>query len=108
MKYMAAYLLAQLGGKAAPAQSDIETVLSAAGAACDAGRCGKLLELLEGKDIDELVAEGSKKMAAAGGGGRGGGAAAPAAGGGEAKKEEAAPAPVEASEEEDCDFGLFD
>eukprot|EP01065_Artemidia_motanka_P032159 TRINITY_DN391_c0_g3_i2.p2 TRINITY_DN391_c0_g3~~TRINITY_DN391_c0_g3_i2.p2 ORF type:complete len:106 (+),score=56.13 TRINITY_DN391_c0_g3_i2:78-395(+) len=40
----------------------------------------------------------------------GGGAAAPAAGGGDAapKEEAKAPAPVEESEEEDTDFGLFD
>eukprot|EP00756_Hemistasia_phaeocysticola_P026432 Hpha_TRINITY_DN16062_c0_g1::TRINITY_DN16062_c0_g1_i3::g.121863::m.121863/K02943/RP-LP2, RPLP2; large subunit ribosomal protein LP2 len=107
MKYIAAYLLAKLSNEQ-PAAADVKKVLDAAGAASDEKKLAQLLELLADKDINELVAEGSKRMSQGGGGG-GARAAAPAdAGAGGAAKEEKAAPPQEASEEEETDFGLFD
>jgi len=114
MRYIAAYLLLQMGGKASPDAADIKKVLSAGGVDCDEERLTKLLSELKGKDINQLITEGSSKLASvpSGGGGGGGGGSAPAAGGAapaaaEEKKEEKK---EEAKEESDDDmgFGLFD
>ncbi|KII87439.1 hypothetical protein PLICRDRAFT_177187 [Plicaturopsis crispa FD-325 SS-3] len=114
MRYIAAYILLQIGGTASPSAADIKKVLGAVGIESDEERLSKLLSELEGKSIDELIAEGSSKLASvpSGGGGGGGGAAAASAGGAaaapaaEEKKEEK----EEEKEESDDDmgFGLFD
>ena len=69
-----------------------------------------LLAAVEGKDINEVIAEGMKKIGSVslGGGGGGGGAAAPAAGAAAAAPAAAAAAPVEEEEDDDMGFGLFD
>ncbi|MED6207644.1 hypothetical protein PIB30_117300 [Stylosanthes scabra] len=113
MKVIAAYLLAVLGGNAAPCASDLKGILSSVGAEADDDSITLLLSEVEGKDITEVIAAGREKLAsvpAAGGGAvavaaaPSGGAAAPAAA--EAKKEEK----VEEKEESDDDMGfsLFD
>ncbi|KAG8738604.1 60S acidic ribosomal protein P2 [Ceratobasidium sp. 428] len=114
MRYIAAYLLLQIGGNASPGADDIKKVLSAGGVDVDEDRLSKLLSELEGKDVNALIAEGSSKLASVpSGGGGGGGAAAPAAaaGGGaapaEEKKEEKKEEEKEESDE-DMGFGLFD
>ncbi|KAF2705247.1 ribosomal protein 60S [Pleomassaria siparia CBS 279.74] len=111
MKHLAAYLLLGLGGNTSPSAADIETVLGAVGIESDSDRLEKLIGELQGKDINELISEGSQKLASvpSGGGGGGAGGAAPAAGGAaaeEAKEEEK----EEEKEESDDDmgFGLFD
>ncbi|PWY74585.1 ribosomal protein 60S [Aspergillus sclerotioniger CBS 115572] len=109
MKYLAAYLLLSLAGTASPSAEDINGVLSAVGIDADEERLQKLISELEGKDLQELIAEGSTKLASVPSGGAGA-AAAPAAGGAAA----AADAPAEEKEEEkeesdeDMGFGLFD
>ncbi|XP_057761931.1 60S acidic ribosomal protein P2-2-like [Arachis stenosperma] len=115
MKVIAAYLLAVLGGNAAPSAADLKGILSSVGAEADDDSITLLLSEVKGKDITEVIAAGREKLASvpAGGGGGGavavaaapsGGAAAPAAA--EAKKEEK----VEEKEESDDDMGfsLFD
>ncbi|PHH79901.1 hypothetical protein CDD80_3488 [Ophiocordyceps camponoti-rufipedis] len=111
MKHLAAYLLLGLGGNASPSAKDIEDVLGAVGIEADKDRLEKLISELKGKDINELIAAGSEKLASvpSGGGGGGGAAAGGAAAGG------AADAPAEAAKEEekeesdeDMGFGLFD
>ncbi|KXT14603.1 hypothetical protein AC579_3684 [Pseudocercospora musae] len=113
MKHLAAYLLLGLGGNTSPSAGDIKGVLSAVGVEADEERLEKLLSELEGKDINELISEGSTKLASVPSGGAGGASAAggaAAAAGGDA----AAPAAEEAKEEEkeesdeDMGFGLFD
>ncbi|KAE9401051.1 ribosomal protein 60S [Gymnopus androsaceus JB14] len=112
MRYLAAYLLLQMGGNASPSAADIKRVLSSVGIESDDERLDKLMSQLEGKDINTLITEGTSKLASlssggaavASGGGTAldGGAAAPAAEKEEEKKEE---------EEEESDeemFGLFD
>ncbi|EFE38246.1 hypothetical protein TRV_07083 [Trichophyton verrucosum HKI 0517] len=113
MKHLAAFLLLGLAGNSSPSASDISDVLSSVGIDADSERVEKLLAELEGKDIQELIAEGSTKLASVPSGGAGGAAAAPAAGGAaggdaaapaeEAKKEE-----PEEDSDEDMGFGLFD
>ncbi|OCF32468.1 60S acidic ribosomal protein P2 [Kwoniella heveanensis BCC8398] len=113
MKLLAAYLLLQIGGNASPSAADIKALLETVGVEAEEERLSKLISELEGKDINELIAEGSSKLASVPSGGAapsaGAGGAAAAAGG----AAEAAPAEEkkeEAKEESDDDmgFGLFD
>jgi len=115
MKHLAAYLLLGLAGKSSPSASDIKAVLDSVGIEADDDRLDKLLEELDGKDINELISAGSSKLASvpSGGGGGGGGAAAAAGGaaaGGAAAEETKAEEKEEEKEESDDDmgFGLFD
>ncbi|OJZ86587.1 hypothetical protein ASPFODRAFT_46066 [Aspergillus luchuensis CBS 106.47] len=109
MKYLAAYLLLALAGNNTPSAEDIKSVLSAVGIDAEEERLQKLLAELEGKDLQEVIAEGTQKLASVPSGGAAAAAAAPAAGGAaaeapaEEKKEEAAE-----ESDEDMGFGLFD
>ncbi|KAI1137926.1 ribosomal protein 60S [Hypoxylon sp. FL0543] len=111
MKHLAAYLLLGLAGNTSPSASDIKEVLDSVGIEADEERLEKLLSELEGKDINELIAEGSSKLASVPSGGAGGApAAGGAAAGGAAAAEEKAEEKEEEKEEsdEDMGFGLFD
>ncbi|KAK5071139.1 60S acidic ribosomal protein P2 [Lithohypha guttulata] len=114
MKHLAAYLLLGLAGNTSPSADDVKGVLSSVGIDADDERLEKLLSELEGKDINELIAEGSTKLASVPTGGSGGGAAAggaAAAAGGAAPAEEAKEEAKEEEKEEsdeDMGFGLFD
>ncbi|EGC44602.1 60S acidic ribosomal protein P2 [Histoplasma capsulatum var. duboisii H88] len=111
MKHIAAYLLLGLGGNTSPSASDIKNVLSSVGIDADSERLEKLLAELEGKNITELIAEGTTKLASVPSGGA---ASAPAAGGAAAGGAAAAAEKAEEKEEEkeesdeDMGFGLFD
>ncbi|KAF2238104.1 ribosomal protein 60S [Viridothelium virens] len=113
MKHLAAYLLLGIGGNSSPSADDIKGVLEAVGIEAEEDRLDKLLSELKGKDLQELITEGSSKLASVPSGGGGGGA--PAAGGAaaggdaapEAAKEEAKEEEKEESDE-DMGFGLFD
>jgi large subunit ribosomal protein LP2 len=109
MRHVAAALLSALGGGAI-AEASLKHVLDSVGIEYDAEKAKKVVSELAGKDLEALIAEGSKKLATIPSGG-GGGAATPAAAAGApaaAAKEEKK---VE-SEKEECDddmgFGLFD
>ncbi|WVZ07899.1 hypothetical protein V8G54_021245 [Vigna mungo] len=113
MKVIAAYLLAVLGGNAAPSADDLRLILGSVGADANDDNISNLLSEVKGKDIAELIAAGREKLASVPSGGgaavavtaaHGGGASAPAAA--ESKKEEK----VEEKEESDDDMGfsLFD
>ncbi|KAL6444298.1 60S acidic ribosomal protein P2 [Cataglyphis hispanica] len=112
MRYVAAYMLAVLGGKASPSQNDIEKILSSVGIETDAEKLKKVISELNGKSIDELIAKGREKLSSmpVGGAAAVGAAAAPAAAAPvEEKKEEKKPAKEESeSEDDDMGFGLFD
>ncbi|KAI7688488.1 hypothetical protein SSS_00804 [Sarcoptes scabiei] len=105
MRYVAAYLLAVLGGNKSPSKDDINKILSSVGIESDEDKMSKV--------INEL--KGTEKLASVPSGGGGGGAvaaaaapaaAAPAADDSKKAKEEK----KEEEEEEDDDmgFGLFD
>lgn len=59
MRYVAAYLLAVLGGKASPNQNDIEKILSSVGIETDVEKLKKVITELNGKSIDELIKSGT-------------------------------------------------
>ncbi|XP_047369448.1 60S acidic ribosomal protein P2 [Vespa velutina] len=113
MRYVAAYLLAVLGGKGSPSQNDIEKILSSVGIEADGEKLKKVISELNGKSIDDVIAQGREKLSALPVGGAApvaaaaapGAAAAPA----EEKKEEKKPAKEESeSDDDDMGFGLFD
>jgi large subunit ribosomal protein LP2 len=107
MKYLAAYLLLVQGGNATPAVADIKSVLEAAGVEVEESRISALLESLEGKTLEEVIAAGNQKLASV----PTGGSAAPAAAAAAGSTEEAAAEEVEEAKEEsddDMGFGLFD
>jgi len=118
MRYVAAYLLAVLGGNESPSEADIKKILSSVGIDADQESMKKVVSQLKGKNLEELMAEGRKKlssMPAAGPAPAAAASAAPAAGGAApaaaAKKAEEKPAKKEEPEEEedeDMGFGLFD
>ncbi|EDV92398.1 60S acidic ribosomal protein P2 [Drosophila grimshawi] len=110
MRYVAAYLLAVLGGQESPANADLEKILSSVGIEVDAERLSRVIKELKGKSIDDLIKEGREKLSSMPVGGGGAAAAATAAPAGaaaggdkkEAKKEEK----KEESESEDDDMGF--
>ncbi|OQD74195.1 hypothetical protein PENDEC_c012G04919 [Penicillium decumbens] len=108
MKYLAAYLLLSLAGNESPSAADIKGVLSSVGIDADSERLDKLIAELQGKNLQELIAEGSTKLASVPSAGAG--AAAPAAAAGGAADAPAAEEKEEEKEESDDDmgFGLFD
>ncbi|XP_044593705.1 60S acidic ribosomal protein P2 [Cotesia glomerata] len=112
MRYVAAYLLAVIGGKASPTQNDIEKILSSVGIEADAEKLKKVIASLEGKSIEELIAEGRSKLSSmpVGGGGAAAAAAPAAAAPAAEEKKEDKKAAKEDSESDDDDmgFGLFD
>ncbi|KAJ7692632.1 hypothetical protein B0H14DRAFT_3662942 [Mycena olivaceomarginata] len=82
MRYLAAYLLLQIGisGNTSPSAADIKKLIGTVGIETNDERLDKLISELKGKSIDELIAKGSRKLASVPSGG-GGGGAAPAASG---------------------------
>ncbi|KFM64869.1 60S acidic ribosomal protein P2, partial [Stegodyphus mimosarum] len=81
MRYVAAYLLASLGGNKNPSVGDIEKILGSVGIEVDKERAKKVISELSGKDINEVIQSGKSKLASmpSGGGVVVSGVAAPAA-----------------------------
>ena len=109
MKHLAAYLLLGLGGNTSPSAADVKAVLESVGIEADDERLDQLISELKGKDINELIASGSAKLASVPSGGAGAAPAGGAAAGGAAEeaKEEAKEEEKEESDD-DMGFGLFD
>jgi len=59
MRYVAAYLLAALGGKDNPNSADIEKILSSVGIEAEGEKLKKVISELNGKNIEELIAAGN-------------------------------------------------
>eukprot|EP00566_Odontella_aurita_P024424 CAMPEP_0113540708 /NCGR_PEP_ID=MMETSP0015_2-20120614/8629_1 /TAXON_ID=2838 /ORGANISM="Odontella" /LENGTH=107 /DNA_ID=CAMNT_0000440539 /DNA_START=198 /DNA_END=522 /DNA_ORIENTATION=- /assembly_acc=CAM_ASM_000160 len=95
MQEIAALLLCKLGGKSGSAD-EIKAVIEAAGGEANADQISKLVGDVEGKDVNELLAEGMDKLkdVPMGGGGGGGDAAAEEEEKEEEEEEEAGDAPV--------------
>ncbi|CAI2728095.1 unnamed protein product [Schistosoma spindalis] len=114
MRYLAAFLLCQLGGKEKPTENDIKTVLNSVGIEHDSERLEKLLSSLSGKDIPQLIVEGSTKLSSIPSSGAvvSSAPAAAASAKTEAPQADVKPAKAEVKEEseseEDMGFGLFD
>ncbi|CAM4685424.1 large ribosomal subunit protein P2-like [Caretta caretta] len=112
MRYVAAYLLAVLGGNNNPTAKNIKKILDSVGIDTDDARVNKVISELSGKDVDDVVNSGLSKLACvpAGGALATAPAASLAAGEGapaEEKKEEEKKEESEESDE-DMGFGLFD
>ncbi|CAI4217118.1 unnamed protein product [Parascedosporium putredinis] len=108
MKHLAAYLLLSLGGNSSPSAKDIGKVLSSVGIEADDDRV-ELLAELDGKDINELIAEGSSKLASVPSGGAAAASGGAAAGGAAAAETKEEPKEEEKEEsDDDMGFGLFD
>uniref|UniRef100_A0A4W6EWR9 Large ribosomal subunit protein P2 n=1 Tax=Lates calcarifer TaxID=8187 RepID=A0A4W6EWR9_LATCA len=90
MRYVAAYLLAALGGNENPEAKDIKKILDSVGIEADDTRLDKVISELKGKNVNEVITTGYGKLASMPAGGAvavassaaagSGGAAAPAAG----------------------------
>ncbi|KAI9303256.1 60S acidic ribosomal protein P2 [Cunninghamella echinulata] len=109
MKFLAAYLLLNAGGKANPSAEDIKNLLTTVGIESDEERIKSLIAAVGEKDIAQLIEEGKGKLASVPTGGAAASSGAGAAAGG-AASEETAEAKEEEKEESDDDmgFGLFD
>ena len=79
MRVVAAYLLAVQGGNTNPQKADIQKILSSVDAEAPEEQIDLLLKELSGKNIEEVIAEGSEKLATVPVGGSSG-ASAPASG----------------------------
>merc|ERR1712110_1100498 len=103
MKYVAAYLLAAQSGSA-PSKAAVTKILESIGADIEAEKFDKVFAELDGKNVDEVIAEGMDLLASVPSGG-----AAPAAGAAAAAGD-AAPAAEEkkqsSEEESDSDMGF--
>ncbi|CAF1955795.1 unnamed protein product [Rotaria magnacalcarata] len=118
MRYAAAYVLATLAGNTNPDVSTISKILGSVGIDCDNAKAQKVIDACKGKNIDQIIEEGTKKLsslptASVGIASTSGAAAAATttaatgnAGKGAAKEE---PKKEESDEEgDDMGFGLFD
>lgn len=54
MRYVAAYLLANLGGNDSPSADDIKTILGSVGISAEDDKLEKVISELKGKDINEV------------------------------------------------------
>ncbi len=106
MKYLAAYLLVLNGGNHHPNFKDIKHVLGSIGIEADEDHIHALLKDLEGKTIDELIAEGTVKLATGLPSGGSGAASGAAASGGAAAEEAEEEKEESEAEESDDDMGM--
>ena len=83
MRYAAAYVLATLAGNATPDVAAISKILGSVGIDCDNAKAQKVIDACKGKNVDQIIEEGTKKLSSLPAGGpaaaSAGGAAAPAA-----------------------------
>ncbi|CAF4637618.1 unnamed protein product [Rotaria sp. Silwood2] len=62
MRYSAAYLLAVLGGNPSPDAAAIAKILGSVGIEYDEIRAQRVVDACKGKDVNEIIAEGLKKI----------------------------------------------
>lgn len=58
MRYVASYLLAALGGNSNPSAKDIKKILDSVGIEADDERLNKVISELNGKNIEDVIAQG--------------------------------------------------
>ena len=111
VRVAAAYLLAVLGGNASPSAGDIKNILAAGGVTAEDEAIEKIVSELSGKNVEELLAEGRKKLSSVPSGAAAT-SSAPASAPAAAAAPAAAPAPKKEEKKEESDeemgFGLFD
>jgi len=62
MRYVAAYLLAVLGGNDKPSESDIKKILSSVGIDADSVCLKKVISELKDKNVDEVISAGKSSV----------------------------------------------
>ena len=95
MRYAAAYVLATLAGNSSPDVQTISKILGSVGVDCDNTKAQKVIDACKGKNLEQVITEGTKKLSSMPT--SGGAAAAGAASAAGAKK---APAKEEVKKEE--------
>jgi len=89
MRNAAAYVLATIAGNANPDVATIAKILGSVGVESDNAKAQKVVDALKGKNLEQVIAEGTKKLSSLPvGGAAAPAAAAPAAGAKAAAKEE--------------------
>ncbi|XP_036729417.1 60S acidic ribosomal protein P2-like [Balaenoptera musculus] len=63
MHYVASYLLAALGGNTSPSAKDIKKILDSVGIKEDDDQLNKVISELNGKNIEDVIAQGIRKLA---------------------------------------------
>merc|ERR1712039_1009651 len=106
MKYVAAYLLAAQSGSA-PSKDAVTKILESIGADIESNKLDKVFAELDGKNVDEVVAEGMSKLASVPSGGAAPAGAAAAAGGDDAPAAEEKKEESEEESDSDMGFDLF-
>jgi large subunit ribosomal protein LP2 len=71
MRYIAAYILAQLGGDSNPSKAKITAIIESAGVSADGAAIDALLSKIAGKKLADVISEGSAKLSLVGGGASG-------------------------------------
>ncbi|XP_019369278.1 PREDICTED: 60S acidic ribosomal protein P2-like [Gavialis gangeticus] len=62
MRYVAAYLLAVLGGNDSPTAKNIKKILNSVGIDADDERVNKVISELSGKDVDDVINSGKNSF----------------------------------------------
>ncbi|XP_033287298.1 60S acidic ribosomal protein P2-like [Orcinus orca] len=62
MRYVASYLLAALGGNTSPSAKDIQKILDSVRIEADDDRLNKVISELNGKNIEDVIAQGIHKL----------------------------------------------
>jgi large subunit ribosomal protein LP2 len=109
MRYVAAYLLAALGGNEKPSAADLKKIMSSVGVSVDDAELDKVISELAEKTLAEVIEAGKEKLAAVPSGAAVANTGATGAATG--STEAAEPEPEEEEEESDDDmdgFSLFD
>uniref|UniRef100_A0A4X2M2D4 Large ribosomal subunit protein P2 n=1 Tax=Vombatus ursinus TaxID=29139 RepID=A0A4X2M2D4_VOMUR len=115
MLYMGSYLLAILGGNDSPNSKDLTKILDNTDIETEDERLKKVISELNGKNTEDVITQGSSKLASMPAGGAvadaaSAGSTAPAVGSAAPAAEEKKEEKKEESEEshEDMGFGLFE
>ncbi|CAB1328605.1 unnamed protein product [Coregonus sp. 'balchen'] len=69
MRYVSAYLLAVLSGNNSPSSKNIKTILGSVGIEAEDERLDKVVKVLNGKDVNEVIISGPSKLASVPAGG---------------------------------------
>ncbi|CUM66469.1 uncharacterized protein PRCAT00004133001 [Priceomyces carsonii] len=108
VKYLAAYLLLVNAGNTSPSAADVKSVLESVSIEVEEDKISKLLEEVEGKNVEELIAEGNAKLSSVPSGGAAASSGGAAAASGDAPAEEAKEEEAAEESDDDMGFGLFD
>jgi len=110
MRHVAAYLLAVLGGNSNPSAADLKGILSSVGIEADSKNLSIVVDQLNGKNINEVLAQGRALLVdmPVGGGSSTAPASSEAAAPVEEVKEEKKAVVEESESDSDMGMGLFD